>query len=238
MNITALLTGRSNSTLKDKNILPVCGRPLLYYPAAAAKRSKYITDFYVSSDDEKILNEACKLGYKKIVRPPELSKPDSQHVSAILHALDCMKKQKKEPDILVVLLSNSATIKTEWIDGCIKLIMGDGSISAAVPVNLDLDHHPYRAKRINKEGMLDTFIDLRDRVVSTNRQDLERSYFLCHNFWVLNVKMSVYSNAGQPPWTFMGNMVKAYVVDKCFDVHEADDIEVTERWVRKNWTDE
>ena len=31
----ALLTGRGNNTLKDKNILEVCGKPLLTYPAEA-----------------------------------------------------------------------------------------------------------------------------------------------------------------------------------------------------------
>ena len=60
--IVALLTGRGNNTLKDKNVLPVLGKPLLYYPAMAAKTCSLITDFYVSSDDEKILAEAEKLG--------------------------------------------------------------------------------------------------------------------------------------------------------------------------------
>lgn len=65
MKIAALLTGRGNNTLKDKNVLPVLGKPLLYYPAMAAKTCNLITDFYVSSDDEKILKAASDCGYKK-----------------------------------------------------------------------------------------------------------------------------------------------------------------------------
>jgi CMP-N,N'-diacetyllegionaminic acid synthase len=38
MQIAALLTGRGNNTLKDKNILPVFGKPLLYYPCQAARK--------------------------------------------------------------------------------------------------------------------------------------------------------------------------------------------------------
>ena len=87
MKIVALLTGRGNNTLKDKNVLPVLGKPLLYYPAMAAKTCSLITDFYVSSDDEKILDAAASCGYKKIVRPAELALPTSQHVDAINHAL-------------------------------------------------------------------------------------------------------------------------------------------------------
>lgn len=234
MKIAALLTGRGGSSLKDKNILPIYGKPLLYYPAMAAKKSKYITAFYVSSDNEKILNIASDLGYKKIRRPDEISQPDSPHTAATMHALGLMKEDGLRPDILVILLANSASIKTEWLDKCIEMILEDSSISAVVPVNSDSDHHPFRAKRINTEGFLDTFFDFGNGEISTNRQDLEECYFLCHNFWVLNVGKSIYSKNGQPPWRFMGNKVKPYIVERCFDVHDINDIEMTKKWLKKN----
>ena len=62
MKIVALLTGRGNNTLKNKNILPVLGKPLLYYPAMAARKCHLISDFYVSSDDPKILGAASLCG--------------------------------------------------------------------------------------------------------------------------------------------------------------------------------
>ena len=106
MKVAALLTGRGNNTLKDKNVLPVLGRPLCQYPAMAAKKCELITDFYVSSDDEKILKAAEECGYKRIVRPAELALPTAQHVDAIVHALGVMKEDGCEPDILVVILGN------------------------------------------------------------------------------------------------------------------------------------
>ena len=60
--ISALLTGRGNNSLQDKNILDVLGHAVLYYPAHAARQSRYITEWYCSSDDEKILREAEKEG--------------------------------------------------------------------------------------------------------------------------------------------------------------------------------
>lgn len=65
MKVVALLTGRGNNTLKDK-MSCLFRKPLLYYPAMAAKSCKLITDFYVSSDDDKILNAAADCGYKKL----------------------------------------------------------------------------------------------------------------------------------------------------------------------------
>jgi CMP-N,N'-diacetyllegionaminic acid synthase len=137
MNIVALVTGRGNNTLKDKNVLNVLGRPLMYYPCAAAKRSLLISDFYVSSDDEKILACGESLGFKRIERPAELATPTSQHVDAIRHALGRMRDAGCSPDILVVLLANNATVKTEWIDASIRTILNDETVSSVCPVEQD-----------------------------------------------------------------------------------------------------
>lgn len=234
MKIAALLTGRGNNTLKDKNVLPVLGKPLLYYPAMAAKTCNLITDFYVSSDDEKILKAASDCGYKKIVRPVELAAPTSQHVDAIRHALGVMKQDGVEPDILVVLLANSGIVKTEWIEESITQLLKDEALSASVPVLLEMDNHPYRSKRLREDGCLDTWFDFRGKNISTNRQDLPLNFVLCHNFWTLNLKNSLYSSTeGQQPWTFMGSNIKPIVVKESFDVHDEDDIRRTEKWLQE-----
>jgi len=234
MKIVALLTGRGNNTLKDKNILPVLGKPLLYYPAMAAKACKYITDFYVSSDDEKILKAAEECGYKRIVRPTELALPTSQHIDAIKHALGVMQQENCKPDILVVLLANSAIVKKEWIETSINNILNNDNISASCPVMVEMDNHPYRSKRIREDGCLDTWFDFKGKHISTNRQDLPLNVVLCHNFWTLNLKKSLYSDEeGQQPWTFMGNNIMPVIVEESFDVHDEEDIIKTEKWLRK-----
>lgn len=232
MKIAALLTGRGNNTLKDKNVLPVLGRPLCQYPAMAAKECSLITDFYVSSDDEKILKAAEEIGYKRIVRPAELALPTSQHVDAIVHALGVMKDEGVVPDILVVILANNATTKTEWIEESIKNLLDNDKLSASCPVMKEQDHHPYRCKCLREDGCLGTWFDFGDEKISTNRQDLPVNYVLCHNFWTLKLQNSIYSSEkGQQPWTFMGNNIKPIVVEESFDIHDMDDIIRTEKWL-------
>lgn len=232
MKIAALLTGRGNNTLKDKNVLPVLGRPLCQYPAMAAKNCTMITDFYVSSDDEKILSAAEEVGYKRIVRPAELALPTAQHVDAIIHALGVMKNDGCEPDVLVVILANNAIIKTEWIEETIQNLINDSTLSASCPVLSEQDHHPYRCKCMREDGTLGTWFDFEGKNISTNRQDLPKNYVFCHNFWTLNLKNSLYSEEpGQQPWTFMGPRVKPVVVPESFDVHDMDDIIRTEKWL-------
>jgi hypothetical protein len=234
MKVAALLTGKGQNTLPDKNVLPVRGRPLLHYPAMAARRSHRIGAFYASSDSGLILDTAAALGYERIVRPAELCRPDSRHVDAITHALDEMARRSGyEPDVLVVLLANNITIKTEWIDESIERIAADASLSAVVPVYQDQDHHPFRAKRLAPDGMLRTFQDGTAADVSTNRQELPGCYFLCHNFWTLNLHRSVRNGRGDPPWAFMGPRVAPLVVDESIDVHLQRDLLLCEDWLKR-----
>ncbi len=230
-----MLTGRGANTLPDKNLLPVLGKPLMTYPASAAKASALVDDFFVSSDDDKILDAGAAAGYKKIKRPPELGTPEAKHVDVLLHALKFLEREKNVPDVLVVLLANSVSIKTEWIDDCIRIIQERPEVSAVVPAVQDQDRHPHRAKRHNPEGFLESFFDFEEQTVSSNRQELEPSYFLCHNFWALNVRLSLLGKDGQPPWEFMGDRVLPYVVEDCPDVHTLEDISRSEEWLRKNF---
>ena len=238
MKVMALLTGRGNNTLKDKNILDILGRPVLYYPANAVCKAKTIEEKYCSSDDEKILCEAEKLGHIPIKRPQELALPTSQHIDCIMHAIDIIKKDNVLPDILVVTLANNVTIKSEWIDECVNMMLRDMSLSAVVPVYEDNDHHPLRAKTVDENGRLQMYEKGIEGKVSTNRQDLPKCYFLSHNFWVLNVKNLLECNDnGQQPWGFMGNNIGYFLIDKSIDIHEEIDLVVAKNWIENNYTD-
>ena len=234
MKVVALLTGRGGNTLADKNVLPVLGKPLLAYPAAAAKSSGVVDDFYVSSDCKKILDAASLEGYKKIIRPKEFATSTAKHIDVIKHALSYLQEEQVYPDILIVLMANSGTIKADWIVQAVNMLKEDQTLSSVVPVFNDQDHHPYRAKRLDADGKLQPFFDFKGMEVSTNRQELEPCFFLCHNFWVMNLKNSFYCEGGQKPWMFLGENVKPIIVDESFDVHNMQDIKRTEDWLIKN----
>lgn len=238
MKVTALLTGRGNNTLKDKNILDILGHPVLYYPARAAQKASLISEYYCSSDDEGILKAAEEEGYKRIVRPMHLATPTAQHVDAIMHALEEIKKEEGIPEILVVLLANNVTVKSEWIDTCVQMMMEDMSLSAVVPVYEDNDHHPLRGKRVDENNRLQMYERGVTGKISTNRQDLPKCYFLSHNFWVLNTKLMLESNGeGQQPWSFMGNNIAYYEISESIDIHKEIDLLIAKDWLEKNYTD-
>lgn len=228
MNIVAILTGKGNNTLKDKNILSILNHPVMYYPCIEAKKSKYINDFYVSSEDEKILNIGSELGYKKIIRPKELSTQNAQHKDVIRHAIN---EINQKIDILIILLANSVVIKREWIDQSIEMIINDNSISSVVPVEENMNHHPYRAKKFDN-GKLQSYFNFNNNI-SSNRNDLPKNYFLCHNFWTLNLNNIDFEH-GEQPWVFLGENVKPIIIKDHTDIHILEDIITSERWLIEN----
>lgn len=238
MKVTALLTGRGNNTLKDKNVLDILGHPVIYYPAHATKKARLVDAFYCSSDDEKILLASDKEGYTRIVRPDYLGAPTAQHVDVIKHAIGIIQQTDEIGEILVVVLANNVTIKSEWIDACVNMMKEDMTLSAVVPVYEDNDHHPLRGKTVDENGRLQMYEKGIKGHISTNRQDLPKCYFLSHNFWVLNTKKMLETNyEGQQPWGFMGNNIGYFEIEESIDIHKEIDLFIAKEWIQKNYTD-
>jgi len=230
MKIAALLTGKGSSTLKNKNILKIFGKPVLWYPATEALKVKKIKGYFVSSEDKKILNISEKLGYKKILRPKKYAKANSKHLDVLLHAIKEIKKQNFSPEIIVILLANAPIIKKKWIEDCIEILIKNKSLTGVVPVILDNDKNPFRAKKI-KNGIIQNFTKQKNKI-SSNRQELPNSYFLCHNFWVLK-KKAILENNGPSPWNFMGKKVFPYVIKRSIDIHTEADLNLAKFLLKK-----
>ena len=234
LSISVLVTARGNNTLSRKHLIDINGKKLIEYPLDIMRKVKNIDNFYISSDDEEILEIGNAYGYNKIKRSEKTARPDAQHIECIIEALDVMREKfHDEPDILVVVLGNTVYFESEWVAKSIELMKTKPEISAVVPVYLEQDHHPYRAKKIGEDGYLEPYFNLNG--VSTNRQDLPNNYFLCHNFWTLNVEKSIKNDCiGQPPWSFMGDKIYPIVLKEHIDVHSSNDIDLCEKWVKQN----
>lgn len=230
--IACVLTGKKNSTFKNKNSKKILGKEIFLYPALEAKKCKKIKHFYVSSDSTLMLNKCSNEGYKKIKRPKNLCTKNALHRDVLLHFLEFAKKDGFEPEIIVVLLANSPTIKFEWIEKSISMIKSNKKLSAVVPVVKNNDYHPLRAKKISN-NLIKPFMKNKKNI-STNRQDLEPSYFLAHNFWTIRSK-EIIMNRGENPWKFMGPKVKPLIINESVDVHEERDLYLCETWLRTNF---
>lgn len=231
MKVCALMIGRGGSSLANKNVLPVLGVPLLLWGAAASRRSKYISDYYISSDDQKILDTAAEGRFKPIRRPDELASATAQSCDAVKHALAVIEAEIGAVDILVVQHANVGTITEKMIDDCVELLIANPQASSVVPSHDKAEYHPMRAKQIMPDGSLSSFFT---GTISANRQDLPKAVFFDHSFWVLRGSSSVFDPQGQAPWPCMGSTILPYLTEGCLDVHDIEDIERTAAWIKAN----
>jgi len=231
VRISALMIGRGGSSLANKNILPVHGHPLLHWGAAAARRSRYVNDYFVSSDDEAILETAAQMGYKQIRRPDELASDTAQSCDAVKHALDIMEADGGPVDVLVVQHANVGTISETMIDDCVSILLAHPELSAVVPSHENQEYHPMRSKRVMEDGILQPFVP---GPASPNRQELPKAVFFDHSFWVVRGRSAVCDPEGQGPWPCMGPRIKPYMTSGCLDVHHLEDLKTTEKWITDN----
>ena len=232
MKIFALLTGKGGSSLKNKNLIKIKKKRILDYPCEAAKKVKSISHFYVSSENIKILNAASENGFKKILRPKKYSQKNSQHIDVLKHSTEFFIKQKLYPDIIIVLLANSPTIKSEWIKKSIDILKKNKKITSVVPVIKNNDFHPLRAKKIVNNSLRPYFAS--EKNMSSNRQDLKSNYFLTHNFWTIRTK-SIIQNNGYAPWKFMGKNCRPLVINNSIDIHDETDVMLARYMVAKHY---
>lgn len=165
----AIIPARGGSKrLSRKNILDLCGKPLIAYTIEAALKSKYIDKVIVSSDDEEILNISSNFGADIIKRPYELANDTATTFDAIKHTIANVEKY----DYIVLLQPTSPLRNEKHIDEAIQLL--EKKKADAIVSVCEMEHSPLWSNTLPKDGNMNNF--LRDEVLNKRSQDLEKYY--------------------------------------------------------------
>lgn len=173
--VLGLVAARGGSVgLPRKNVLPLCGKPLIVHTIEAAHAARALTRTILSSDDAEIIaiarNSGCAAPF---VRPAELAGDRSSTVDVTLHALDWLERHEEWRAEVVVMLPATAPLRrAEHIDGAVTLLLEDAGTDAVVAVT-EADYPPYWMLSIN-EGRLRWIFPDGGRV--DHRQQLPRAY--------------------------------------------------------------
>ena len=176
-NILAITLARGGSkSIKNKNIINILGKPLIYYTIREAKRSKLISDYVVSTDNKIIAETAKKYGAKTpFIRPKNISKDNSTSVDALVHAVKFMEKKNKIKYDFVIELMCTNPLKTYTdIDKVIKILIKKNP-DTCIAVNRVYDNHPARVKKIINGRIVDFVFKEKPE---SRRQDLKPKAFV------------------------------------------------------------
>ena len=177
INILGITLARGGSKgIKDKNLVKIKGKPLIYYTIKEAKKTKEITNYIVSTDSSKIKKVAQKYKVKvPFLRPKKFSQDSSSSASALKHALiECEKIFNKKFDYVVELMATNPLKKASDIKNIIKILLKNKSDSV-IAVNQLFDHHPARIKKIVKGKLYDFAIKEK---LESRRQDLKPNAYV------------------------------------------------------------
>tara|TARA_Y100000816_G_scaffold271169_1_gene235498 strand:+ start:4377 stop:5063 length:687 start_codon:yes stop_codon:yes gene_type:complete len=106
--IKIFIFARKNSKgVKNKNLIKVNSKPLIYYSINVAKQIVNNNDIYISSDNVKLKKIAKSYGVNFIKRPKKLATSNSPEFLSWKHAINIIKNKKIEFDIFVSLPTTS-----------------------------------------------------------------------------------------------------------------------------------
>ncbi len=131
MRTAAIIPARGGSKgLKNKNIHPVAGLPLLGWSVLQALDAEHVDKVFVTTDDAAIAVVARQFGAEVIDRPQEISGDKATSESALLHALEAIAaRHGAEPETVVFLQATSPLRKPGDIDRSIELFRQEGADS-------------------------------------------------------------------------------------------------------------
>ncbi len=117
----AIIPARGGSKgILRKNLQEVGGIPLVGRSVLAARRAKQVQAVYVSTDDAEIASVAQGYGSQIIWRPAELATDTAASESALLHALEMLRQDGCECELIVFIQCTSPFVEPQDIDAMIE----------------------------------------------------------------------------------------------------------------------
>lgn len=227
MGRIAIIPARSGSKgLPDKNILPLCGKPLLSYTIEAALESRCFTEVMVSTDSERYAAIARELGAEvPFLRSSENSMDSSSTWDVVREVLGEYEDRSLASFDEVAVLQPTSPLRTSSdIKGACALYNEKGALS--VVSVCEVDHSPLWCNTLPANGCMEGFLA---NVQGRRRQDLDTYYRINGAIYLVDVQLvkdqtSIYSKR-----TF------AYVMPKerSIDIDDSVDFAIAEAILRK-----
>ena len=217
--VVAVIPARGGSKgVPRKNLLEVCGKPLLAWSILQAKAAELISSVWVSSDSTEILGVAEEYGAHGIERPAELAGDEASSESAWLHSLDYLTLHKVEAGLIVGMQATSPIRDSIDLDLGIAKVRDEGLDSLLSVVQVQ-DHFVWR---IGANGPESVNFDFQSRM---RRQLIEPHYLENGSFYVFTPEiLRKFENR-------IGGRIGIHVMErhKMFQIDSLEEVELVEK---------
>lgn len=155
--VVALVPARGGSKgIPGKNLRTLAGRSLLRRTIDVAKEVPAIDTIYVSTDDERVADEARAADVEVVLRPQGLASDQSPVIDTVRHHLREWQGEPEEPGIVVLLQPTSPLRSPADIEATLRPLAEGTHDSAATFTRCS--SHPQRLwKPVN--GSVEPYVD-------------------------------------------------------------------------------
>ena len=210
----AVMPARGGSKrLPHKNLLDLCGKPLIAWSIDAGLQSKYIDKVVVSSDNKNILDIAAKFKADIIKRPKKLASDTATSFDVLKHAIDNLESY----DYIVLLQPTSPLRNDRHIDEAIEL-MEKKNADAIISV-CEMDHSPLWSNTLKSDQEMNKFFN--EDVLNKRSQDLEKYYRLNGAIYICRINKFFKERA-----FFLKENIYAYIMDRESSIDIDEDIDL------------
>ena len=186
MRILCFIPARAGSkSIKNKNLIKINSKPLIYYTIKFAKKIKN-SFIFVSTDSKKILEYTNKLNLNNnYIRPKKLSGDSSRVIDALIDSLNWLKTSGKNFDVVILLQPTNPVRNISEINKAINLFRKK-NLDSLVSVTR-MREHPYECIEIKKDQSF-KFLKINPNKKSSGRQDYKKNFFFIDgNFYISKV---------------------------------------------------
>ena len=173
--IVCVIPARSGSKgIKNKNIINLKGKPLIYWTIKLAKKVKFFDRVIVSTNSKKILNFSKKNGVNSsYIRPEKISKDKTPMEAVLKDVLNYLKKREYSPYAFAILQPTSPFRKLSTINKACKVFLEKKYDSLTTIEKIKHNHNPDYLFKDKIEFKKKVFHKLKKKV---NRQS-DKVYF-------------------------------------------------------------
>lgn len=189
--ILATVCARGGSKgVKNKNIRPLLGKPVICYTLNAVKNSRLIDEYVISTDSDDIINIVRNYGFEVLFkRPDELAGDKVSRIEPIRHAVEWYENYKNTKYDFIIDLGVATPLKnSEDIDSAIKLIIDSGCSNVFSVCKAS--RNPYYNMVEEKAGFVKKVKNIDAKL--TDRRDAPVVYSMNDgiNIWKRNILLS------------------------------------------------
>ncbi|MGE0626216.1 MAG: acylneuraminate cytidylyltransferase family protein [Hyphomicrobiaceae bacterium] len=215
----AVIAARGGSKgIPRKNLLEICGKPLIAWTVEQARDAKGIDVVVLSSDSDEILDVACAHGAIGIKRPDAISSDTATSESAWRHALDSVEATEGPFTRIVALQATSPVRGPNDLSDALELYEREGYDSLLSVCEVE----DFFNWRLDKDGQAEAVnYDYRTR---RRRQEIERRFLENGSFYVFPPSLLRENN------NRLGGRIGFYLMErhKMFQIDRIEDIKLCE----------